>query len=106
MSDQDLQDGGGFVTFGCDETNKLADAFLHALLGLLCNLCVFWKGGFHDPGNWRIVTNVSVRITLMMVPDLRSARRLWGLGRGSVGHDRMYDRGETTRDQVIVLRAQ
>ena len=63
MSQPRREEGGkGYrrLTLTGDERDELADALLHALLGLLCNLCVLREGIFHDAGDWGKVAYVSI----------------------------------------------
>jgi hypothetical protein len=53
------------LTLAGDEGDKLGDTFLHALLCLLGNLCVFWKGGFHDSRDWSKVADVSIGVLMI-----------------------------------------
>lgn len=49
-------------TFAGDERDELAHALLHALLCLLCNLCVLWQRRLHDPCDWSEITYVSIPV--------------------------------------------
>jgi hypothetical protein len=51
---------GAELTLARDEGDELADAFLHALLCLLCNLGVFGQGHLHDSRDWSKVADVSI----------------------------------------------
>lgn len=78
-------------TFAGDKGDKLADALLHALLGLLGNLCVLGEGILHDAGDWSKVANVSI-VSVVAVGSLggrrrgRGTRRFRRLGRRIVRH--------------------
>lgn len=58
-----LLEGGFWLlrrTFAGDEADEFADAFLHALFGLFGDFGVVGEGLFHDSGNWRKVSDVSI----------------------------------------------
>jgi hypothetical protein len=69
-----------------DEGYELADAFLHALLGLLCNLGVLRERILHDPGDWSKVSDVSI-VYIVLV----------SLGGGGSGVPRRLGRGGSVR---------
>src|ERR1700675_1594560 len=91
-------------TFACDEGDELAHAFLHALLCLLRNFGILWECCLHDTSNWSKVSYVSIRGILF--PRFGNARRLWGMRRRIVGHDRTCDRRDTTKGKAFAQRAQ
>jgi len=91
-------------TFASDEGDELAHAFLHALLCLFRNFGILWKRSLHDTSNWSKVPYVRIRV--IMFPGFGSARRLWGLRRRIVGHDRTCDRRDTTKGQAFARQAQ
>lgn len=47
-------------TFACDEGDKLAHAFLHALLRFLGNFGILGQCGLHNSSHWSKVADVSI----------------------------------------------
>lgn len=87
-------------TLAGDETDELADAFLHALLGLLCNLGVLGERVLHDSGDWSKVADVSIKLVVPVIVDLASARRSRRLGRRIVRHGGL-DETEQVRPRLV-----
>jgi hypothetical protein len=57
-------------TFAGDERDELADALLHALLGLFCDFRVFRQSILHYSSNWREITYISIGLSKLIGASL------------------------------------
>lgn len=94
----------GRRTLAGDKGDELADALLHTLLCLLCDLGIIGQSILHDAGDWSKVANVSIKL-INFVSLGGAARRLRRLGR-IVRHGRptMHGCRNGAQDEQITIR--